>query len=106
MSPSCLLYYLGIKKPLDMTHHTFFFDEDLDAHLKTVFEDHGMSDSPSFYVTATSVTDPSTAPVGSTALFVLVPISYRLNGTDTEELRVKVLDHVIGRMEKHLGSSV
>eukprot|EP00746_Dinoflagellata_sp_MGD_P148152 gnl/MRDRNA2_/MRDRNA2_80411_c0_seq3.p1 gnl/MRDRNA2_/MRDRNA2_80411_c0~~gnl/MRDRNA2_/MRDRNA2_80411_c0_seq3.p1 ORF type:complete len:544 (+),score=72.92 gnl/MRDRNA2_/MRDRNA2_80411_c0_seq3:51-1682(+) len=106
LSPSCLLYYLGIKKPLEMQHHTFFFDEDLDAHLRTVFEDHVMSDRPTFYVTATSVTDPSTAPVGSTSLFVLVPISYKLNGTDTEALRHKVLRHVIHRMEKHLGSSL
>ena len=35
-----------------------------------------MSDRPTFYVTDTTVTDPSTAPEGSTSLFVLVPISY------------------------------
>merc|ERR1719316_907707 len=30
LSPSCLLYYLGVRGSLKMQHHTFFFDEDLD----------------------------------------------------------------------------
>mmetsp|Transcript_57400 Transcript_57400/g.132268 ORF Transcript_57400/g.132268 Transcript_57400/m.132268 type:complete len:216 (-) Transcript_57400:426-1073(-) len=104
MAPSCLLYYLGVNASIDIIHHTFFFDKDLDDHLRDTFEHHKMHDQPAFYVSATSKTDPAVAPEGGENLFILVPISYALNGTDTQEVRRSVLSHVLDRMEAKVGA--
>ncbi len=105
MSPSVILFYLGVSRNVSkLLHHTFFFDEDLNAHLHSVFDDHVVTDKPTFYVSSTTVTDPSTAPVGSCSLFVLVPFSYHIDeDRDTQELRAHIFDLVIRRMEKQVG---
>jgi len=104
MSPSVLLYYLGVDKALPLEHHTFFFDDKLDQTLKTTIEEHTFDTSdPVFYVTSTSKVDPSTAPASGSALFILVPIPYTMNGTDTQELRDRVYASVIRRMEADIG---
>jgi len=105
MSPSCLLFYLGFDRSINgLLHHTFFFDIDLDKHLRAAFADHTWSTEPAFYVSATSKTDPSvTSGDGDgEALFVLVPVSYQLNGTDSDALREELLNIIMKRMEQKL----
>ena len=60
---------------------------------------HTLTDKPAFYVSATSKTDPSVAPPGHEAVFVLVPISYELKEKDTAEMRAQLLEHILARME-------
>eukprot|EP00928_Gymnodinium_smaydae_P039670 TRINITY_DN27047_c0_g1_i1.p1 TRINITY_DN27047_c0_g1~~TRINITY_DN27047_c0_g1_i1.p1 ORF type:complete len:1456 (-),score=289.68 TRINITY_DN27047_c0_g1_i1:198-4565(-) len=103
LSPSVLLYYLGVSKTLPLDHHTFFFDDKLDQSLKAAIEDHAMEADPVFYVTSTTKVDPATAPKDNSALFILVPISYKLNGTDTQAVRDTVFDSIIRRMELDIG---
>jgi phytoene desaturase len=103
LSPSVLLYYVGINKMLPLEHHTFFFDSKLDESLRASIDDHVMEKDPVFYVTSTSKVDPSTAPKGGCSLFILVPISYRLNGTDTHAVRDAVFQSIVQRMEKDVG---
>ena len=102
MSPSCVLFYLGFKNErlTGLQHHTFFFDENLDDHLRAVFVDHKPSDTPTFYVTAPAQTEGDD--VESETLFVLVPISYRLNGTDTEQVRTRILNIILARLAKQV----
>jgi hypothetical protein len=69
-------------------HHTFYFEEDLDTHLRNVFAwsppNGTYAPQPTFYVSATSKTQPDVAPpAGGETIFVLVPIHYQLNGSDT-----------------------
>jgi len=104
MSPSVLLWYVGVKRLLPLRHHTFFFDGKLDESLNAAVLEHRMEQDPVFYVTSTSQVDPSTAPKGSSALFILVPISYRLNGTDTQKVRDAIFGNVVRRMEQDLGA--
>nr|BBB35234.1 beta-carotene synthase.[1] [Aurantiochytrium sp. KH105] len=103
MSPSCVLFYLGFDHRIQgLTHHTFFFDRDLDAHLHAAFDTHTWAEEPVFYVSATSKTDPSVVTGQGEALFVLVPISYQLNGTDNAARREQILHTVLTRMEENL----
>lgn len=103
MSPSVLLYYVGVKRRLPLEHHTFFFDDKLGESLSSVIDEHRMMQDPVFYVTSTTQVDPSTAPEGGNALFVLVPISYKMNGTDNPVVRKQVFDSIVRRMEKDIG---
>ncbi|KNC54618.1 phytoene desaturase [Thecamonas trahens ATCC 50062] len=102
LSPSCMLFFLGLEEALPgLGHHTFFFDTGLDEHLSQVFDFGQHAAAPTFYVTAAARTAPegATAPPGGDALFVLVPMAYALNGTDTPALRAAVLEQVLDRMD-------
>jgi phytoene desaturase len=107
LSPSCLVFYLGLNKKVEgLIHHTFFFDEDLEAHLRAAFVDHEPWDRPAFYVSATSKTDTTVAPEDGESLFVLVPLSYQLDGTDNAAMREGLLERILTRMEVTLGEPI
>ena len=57
---------------------------------------------PLFYVSVSTVTDPSAAPPGCENIVFLVPVAAGLEG-DTEELREKYFRLLVKRMEKHIG---
>jgi phytoene desaturase len=102
MSPSSLLFYIGLEGELgDLPHHTLFFDEDLDAHMDAVYKQPRWPDSPLFYACAPSVTDPSVAPKGCSNLFLLVPLAPGLS--DANAAREFTYDKVMARLEAHTG---
>ena len=106
MAPGCLLYYVGLNKKLpNILHHSLFFDTSFEVHGKEIYETKEWPSDPLFYVSATSVTDPSTAPEGCENLFLLVPVAAGLEN-DTEELRNTYFDRIITRLEKHLGQKL
>jgi phytoene desaturase len=106
MAPSCLLYYVGLNKKLkDITHHTLFFDSDFSRHGHEIYTEPQWPSDPLFYVSATTVTDPSGAPAGNENLFFLIPIAAGLH-QDTEELREQYFNRIIDRYEQRIGESI
>lgn len=106
MAPSCLLYYIGVNKKLkNILHHTLFFDTDFGVHGKEIYDSPAWPTDPLFYVSATSVTDKTTAPIGSENLFFLIPVASGLKG-DTEELRDKYFDKIVKRFEEKIGEKI
>ncbi len=106
MAPSCFLYYIGINKKLtDITHHTLFFDSDFSRHGHEIYTDPKWPSDPLFYVSATSVTDPSGAPAGHENLFFLIPIAAGLN-QDTEALRDDYFNRILDRYEQRIGQAI
>ena len=101
MSPSSLLYYLGVEGDVgDLPHHTLFFDEDLDAHMDAVYQTPQWPRAPLFYACAPSVTDATVAPQGCSNLFLLIPLAPGLE--DSDAAREIVFDRVIERLERHV----
>ena len=106
MAPSCLLYYVGVNKRLaGLTHHSLFFDTNFERHGKEIYDEPRWPSDPLFYVSATTVTDPSGAPSGCENLFFLIPVASGLTG-DTEELREKYFKQIIERFEKRIGEPI
>ena len=106
MAPSCLLYYIGVNKKLkNILHHTLFFDTDFGVHGKEIYDSPAWPTDPLFYVSATSVTDKTTAPIGSENLFFLIPVASGLQ-RDTEELRDKYFDKIVKRFEEKIGEKI
>ena len=106
MAPSCLLYYIGVNKKLkNILHHTLFFDTDFGLHGKEIYDSPAWPTDPLFYVSATSITDKTTAPIGSENLFFLIPVASGLQG-DTEELRDKYFDKIVQRFEEKIGEKI
>lgn len=100
-APSALLFYLGFDKKLDnIDHHMLFFDADFEQHAKEIYDRPAWPDSPLFYASFPSVTDPSCAPEGKEAAIILVPLAPGLS--DTEFLREEVFKKIIGRLSKKL----
>lgn len=99
LAPSCLLYFVGVKKKLkNILHHNLFFDQDFTQHAKEIYDTPKWPSNPLFYVCAPSVTDSSVAPDGHENLFLLIPVAPDL--PDTQELRDKYFDLIIRRFEK------
>ncbi|MBL7739712.1 MAG: phytoene desaturase [Chitinophagaceae bacterium] len=106
MAPSCLLYYVGLRKKLkSIAHHSLFFDVPFEQHGKEIYKDPKWPTEPLFYVSVPSVTDPDVAPPYGENIVFLVPVAAGLQG-DAEELREKYFRMIVTRMEKHIGEPV
>ncbi len=106
MAPGCILYYVGLNKKLEgIRHHSLFFDSSFAIHGEEIYKTHQWPEDPLFYVSATSVTDPSAAPEGCENLFLLIPVAAGLQGDD-EKMRERYFDLIIKRMEKHFGQTI
>lgn len=102
MAPSSLLFYLGINKKIpELKHHSLFFDSSFAQHAIEIYDTHRWPSDPLFYACCPSKTDPSVAPDGMENLFLLMPISTRIE--DSEEMRLKYYDQMMNRIEQRLG---
>ena len=105
LAPSVLMFYLGVNKILSgLEHHTLFFDEELDVHAKEIYQDPAWPTKPLFYVSCSSKTDPSVAPVGMENVVILIPIAPGLE--DGEAIRERYYDIVMKRLERITGQAV
>jgi phytoene desaturase len=105
MSPSSLLFYLGINKKIEgILHHNLFFDRDFQLHAQEIYSDPKWPTDPLFYVSCTSKTDPSGAPEGGENLFILIPLAPGLE--DSEEQRERYYHLVMDRFEALIGQKV
>ncbi|MFM6954031.1 MAG: phytoene desaturase family protein [Sphingobacteriaceae bacterium] len=105
MSPSSLLFYVGLtKKITGVEHHNLFFDEDFELHAKEIYSDPKWPSKPLFYVSCPSKTDASVAPEGHENLFFLMPLAPGL--TDSEALREKYFDVMVKRFEQVTGQEI
>jgi phytoene desaturase len=104
MSPSSLIYFLGIDKKLKgMQHHTLIFNKDFEKHAHQIYEQPQWPENPSVYLSCTSQTDPTTAPAGMENLFILIPVAPGL--ADTDEVRQQYYDFSVRRIEETLDIS-
>jgi phytoene desaturase len=105
MSPSSLLYFIGLDKKLEnIEHHNLFFDEDFDLHAHHIYTDPQWPDKPLFYVSCASKTDNSIAPEGCENLFFLMPVAPDLD--DDEATREKYFQLMLDRFEQVTGQSI
>ncbi|GAB2694923.1 phytoene desaturase family protein [Mucilaginibacter koreensis] len=105
MSPSSLLFYVGVNKKLpNIQHHNLFFDEDFELHAHEIYTEPQWPTKPLFYVCCTSKTDAGAAPEGSENLFFLVPLAPGLN--DNEELREAYFNKIADRFEQLTGENI
>jgi phytoene desaturase len=106
MAPGCLIFFVGLNKKINgLQHHSLFFDVAFAPHAHDIYDTPRWPQSPLFYVSATSVTDPSQAPEGCENLFFLMPVAAGINGDD-EALRNRYFEQLITRFEKQTGSRI
>ncbi len=100
-SCSTFMLYLGLDKHYPLNHHTVYFAKDYQQNIHDIFSGQKLSEEFSFYIQNASVTDPTLAPEGKSALYVLVPTPNNRSGIDWEQeksgFRERVLDAIIRR---------
>lgn len=105
MSPSSLLYYVGVNKRVEgIEHHNLFFDEDFELHAREIYTEPKWPTKPLFYVSCASKTDNTVASEGHENLFFLMPLAPGLH--DDETLREKYFDLMLSRFEAITGQSI
>ena len=72
-SCSVFLMYLGINKKVNLKVHNLYFGSDFDENLNEIFRGD-LPEDPAYYIYSPSQIDPSVAPEGKEALYILVPV--------------------------------
>ncbi|HLI77616.1 MAG TPA: phytoene desaturase family protein [Acidobacteriaceae bacterium] len=83
--PACsgVVLYLGLSKRYDhLAHHDFVFSRDPHEEFHAIYDEGVPAPDPTCYLAATARTDPSSAPEGGEALYVLVHTPYLRPGQD------------------------
>ena len=97
---SGFMLFLGLKQRVpDLLHHNVFFGRDFERSFLDIFERHRIPEDVSFYVNAPVRTDPSFAPAGKDALYVLVPVPHRSAAVDWRAEAPRVRAQVLARLE-------
>ncbi len=98
-SCSTFMLYLGVEGTFpDLAHHTIFLSRDYERNIREI-EAGQAPFEPSIYVQNASVTDPSLAPPGHSALYVLVPVGNLAAGTDWQAIVAPYREAVLDRLK-------
>ena len=81
--PACsgVVLYLGLDRQYDhLAHHNFMFSRDSTSEFGDIYAKGIPARDPTLYIAAPSRTDPSQAPEGGEALYILVHTAYKRPG--------------------------
>ena len=82
-SMSLFVWYFGTKRKYDdVAHHTILLGPRYEELLKDIFERKRLADDFSLYLHRPTATDPSLAPQGCDAFYVLSPVPHLESGVD------------------------
>jgi phytoene desaturase len=76
-SCSTFMMYLGVEGEFHLPHHTIHIADNYAKNLDDIERRHVLSEDPSCYVQNACVTDPTLAPKGHSALYVLAPVTHQ-----------------------------
>jgi phytoene desaturase len=105
MSPSSLLFYVGLNKKIEgIEHHNLFFDCAFDAHAAEIYDQPAWPQHPLFYLCCPSKTDQSVAPEGQENLFFLIPVAPDMQSN--EEIRNHYWNLLCDRLQERIGVDI
>jgi phytoene desaturase len=102
-SMSLFVWYFGTDKQYtDVPHHTMVLGPRYEGLLTDIFKHHKLTDDFSLYLHRPTATDPSVAPAGCDAFYVLSPVPHLDSGTDWATVSEAYRDAVARRLEETL----
>ena len=99
-SCSTFMMYLGIDGRYELPHHNIHIAENYTRNLDEIENQHVLSADPSFYVQNASVTDPTLAPRGHSALYILAPVTHQHPNVDWAKEKNRFRDLVLKQIAK------
>lgn len=102
---SCSTYmmYLGLEGEVDLPHHTIYISSKYKDNLDNISTHGRLSEDPSVYVCNPGATDPTLAPRGCSALYVLMPTPNTRCSIDWDNAAAKLENDTIEQMERRFG---
>lgn len=105
MSPSSLLFYVGLNvKVPGIEHHNLFFDTSFDEHAAEIYDHPAWPRHPLFYLCCPSKSDDSVAPQGCENLFFLIPVAPDM--TSDEHTREHYWNLLCERLKQRVGMDI
>ena len=105
LAPSSLIFYLGFNKKIkNLRHHNLFFDKDFAAFGEDIYEQPKWPEDPLFYACVPSKTDHTVAPEGCENVFLLMPVSPDIEGSD--EIHNHYLELMLKRISDFTGEEI
>jgi phytoene desaturase len=95
--------YLGLSERVELPHHSIWFAQNYRRNVREICTSLELSNDPSFYLHNPSVTDPTLAPEGKSALYVLVPVPNLDAKIDWETNRSSFRELVLTRIRERTG---
>ncbi len=104
--PACsgVVLYLGLNRRYDqLLHHNFVFSEDPHEEFNAIYKRGVPAPDPTAYLCAPAVTEPSVAPEGGEALYILVHTPYRRDGQDWGQMLPEYREVILDKLERTAG---
>jgi len=103
-SCSTFMLYLGIEgRYEELAHHTIHIARDYEGNLRQIEDEKTLPMEPSVYVHNPCIIDPSLAPPGKSALYVLVPVPHLSKHTPWDQAQCAFYREVTLRRLEELG---
>jgi phytoene desaturase len=106
--PACsgVVLYLGLKKRYDhLLHHDFVFSRDPEEEFDFIYRQGEPAPDPTCYIAAPATTDPSVAPEGGEALYVLVHTPYLRPHHDWSQMLPAYRRTILDKLKRTAGMS-
>ncbi|AZB42296.1 phytoene desaturase [Bacillus sp. FJAT-42376] len=91
-SCSTFMIYLGIDKKFELPHHTILFSKDYKKYVEEITKSYSLPEDLSIYIQNASVTDPTLAPEGQSALYILAPVPSNMGSIDWDQEKAAFRD--------------
>ncbi len=104
--PACsgVVLYLGLNKAYDhLAHHDFVFSRDAEEEFDAIYEKGEVAPDPTAYLAAPSSTDPSVAPEGGEALYVLVHAPHLRPHHDWSKMFPEYRQRILDKLKRTAG---
>jgi diapolycopene oxygenase len=104
--PACsgVVLYLGLRRRYEhLAHHSFVFSRDAEEEFEAIYKRGQLAPDPTAYLAAPSRTDPSVAPEGGEALYVLVHTPYLRPGHDWSRMLPAYRRVILDKLKRSAG---
>jgi diapolycopene oxygenase len=104
--PACsgVVLYLGLNRRYEhLAHHDFIFSRDAEEEFDAIYRKGIPAPDPTAYLAAPSATDPSVAPEGGEALYVLVHTPYLRPGQDWTKMLPGYRQVILDKLKRTAG---
>jgi phytoene desaturase len=104
--PACsgVVLYLGLNKRYDhVAHHDFVFSRDAEEEFDAIYNKGIPAPDPTAYLAAPAATDPTVAPEGGEALYVLVHTPHLRPGQDWSRMLPEYRQVILNKLKRTAG---
>jgi phytoene desaturase len=94
-SCSTFMMYLGLDRTYDAEHHTIVFARNYKKNIQAITQGRSSFEDMSLYIRNAGRIDPSGAPEGHSALYILLPVANNASGINWQEHKHQYRDYVL-----------